>query len=952
MNNIKSEDAASAYLAAIVESSDDAIISKDLNGIITSWNKSAERIFGYSAEEAVGKSILLIIPPERRSEEDHIIGKLRKGERIDHFETTRVTKHGQYITISVTVSPIRDRNGHIIGASKVARDITEQRRIEKALNESEARYRAIVEATPECVKILSPDGTILAMNQAGLGMLEASDIEEIKGKCVHNAIAPEYQEAFSAFHEMIIGGKSGSLEFEVIGLQGGRCFMETHAVPFRSADGITHHLGVTRNITHRKHAEVMLREERETLESLNRLGRALASTLDLHELVQFSTDEATKLTNAAFGAFFYNVTNSQGESYMLYTLSGVPREAFSRFPMPRNTKVFSPTFAGEGTVRVDDITKDPRYGHSAPYHGMPQGHLPVRSYLAVPVISRSGEVLGGLFFGHPDTGIFTAKAARLAEGIAAQAAVSIDNARLYEKIRNSEQRWRTLTEAMPQLVWITKTDGVCEFLSSQWEQYTGAPVKELLGYRWLEYLHPEDRERTAEAWRNAIAGKAAYDIEYRIRRHDGIYRWFKTRGVPMKDHEGNILNWYGTCTDIQDTAEAREQAEAASRAKSEFLANMSHEIRTPMNAVVGLANLLESTINKPARQLEFIRTLKLSAQQLMDLINDVLDIAKLESRQIELEEVPFTFSEVISEIISILAVKAKEKNIELINDQHCDMHTRLIGDPLRLRQILMNLIGNAIKFTEKGSVTVRSHCEKHERENRMDVIIEVIDTGIGIAQEQREHIFNKFTQADSSITRKYGGTGLGLSISKSLIELMSGTITVEGAPGEGSTFRITVSLPIAENSALKNQVTSNYLRPASEEEEAKNKHFRILLVEDYQANVLVATSLLDAFGYPYDLAQTGKEALQKLSDAHFDLVLMDVQMPVMDGFQATRLIREHEKQTGNTPIPIIGMTAHALTGDREKCLRAGMDEYISKPFQPEELKELLDSFSARKQKQA
>ncbi|MDB5023703.1 MAG: domain S-box protein [Mucilaginibacter sp.] len=299
-----------AMLAAIVASSDDAIISKKLDGVITSWNKAAERLFGYTEQEILGKHITILIPLLRRQEEQLIIDKVRNNQSFDHFETVRVTKTGEEIPISLTVSPIHDSKGQIIGASKIVRDISRQ-----------------------------------------------------------------------------------------------------------------------------KSSENRLRQYAENLEILNSVGKAIAEDLDIQSILQKVTNATTQLTNAAFGAFFHNVTNEHGQFYQLYTLSGAPKEAFDKFGMPRNTAVFHPTFTGQGVVRVDDITKDPRYGKNPPHFGMPEGHLSVVSYLAVPVTSKSGSVLGGLFFGHPEPGIFTADHEQLISAIAVQTAVALDNAKLYEEIK-------------------------------------------------------------------------------------------------------------------------------------------------------------------------------------------------------------------------------------------------------------------------------------------------------------------------------------------------------------------------------------------------------------------------------------------------------------------------------------------------------------------------------------
>jgi PAS domain S-box-containing protein len=305
-------------LAAIVESSEDAIVGKNLKGIVTSWNAAAERIFGYTATEMIGTSIRRLIPEDRQMEEDETLAKIRRGERIEHFETIRRRKDGSLVNIALTISPIRDGDGTVVGASKIARDISEAKRAES-----------------ERIRLLHENATVTAQ--------------------------------------------------------------------------------------------------------LNKVGRVVASGLDRESIVQAVTDAATELTGAQFGAFFYNVSNSSGESYTLYTISGVPREAFSQLPMPRNTAVFEPTFRGTGMVRSDDITKDPRYGHNAPYHGMPAGHLPVRSYLAVPVLSHSGEPLGGLFFGHSEVGQFSDRHERLAVGVASWASVALQNAALYISVQEASR---------------------------------------------------------------------------------------------------------------------------------------------------------------------------------------------------------------------------------------------------------------------------------------------------------------------------------------------------------------------------------------------------------------------------------------------------------------------------------------------------------------------------------
>jgi signal transduction histidine kinase/CheY-like chemotaxis protein len=378
-------------------------------------------------------------------------------------------------------------------------------------------------------------------------------------------------------------------------------------------------------------------------------------------------------------------------------------------------------------------------------------------------------------------------------------------------------------------------------------------------------------------------------------------------------------------------------AEKANRVKSEFLANMSHEIRTPMNAIIGLANILLTT-RLDDKQKKCVTVLQTSADGLMDLINDLLDIEKIESETIELESAPFNMTAILEQVISVMSARAHEKNIGLDVKYEAGLYKTFIGDSGRIRQILLNLVGNAVKFTNEGSVSVFLS-NGGGGNGTKNINISVTDTGIGISENRVFEVFGRFIQADSSITRIYGGTGLGLAISKSLAERMGGSITVTSEVGVGSVFTLHLCLPVlaSENSLLPNGENIIYL-----DKKENIQKLPILLVEDYEPNILVATIMLNNFGYRYELARNGQEAIDKFSPGKYSLILMDVQMPIMDGYETTRHIRGFEKvKDNNKRIPIIAMTAHALKGDREKCVGVGMDDYIPKPFNPHQLQAIL-----------
>jgi CheY-like chemotaxis protein len=362
---------------------------------------------------------------------------------------------------------------------------------------------------------------------------------------------------------------------------------------------------------------------------------------------------------------------------------------------------------------------------------------------------------------------------------------------------------------------------------------------------------------------------------------------------------------------------------------------MSHEIRTPMNAIYGLSQILAASKPLTAKQEQFIQTLQTSSEAMLALINDLLDISKIEASSVELENIPFNLAQLVDDVTSVISVQAKLKHLQVTVEGNLGNESVYLGDPTRLRQVLTNLCSNAVKFTEKGSITIAVNEGDAGKRGLRPVTVEVRDTGIGIAPDQIDAIFQKFVQADSSITRKYGGSGLGLAISKRLIEIMGGTIDVASVPGQGSTF--TLRLPLRPGSPANGKhaplpLTSR--KPVAAQG-------RILLVEDNYPNVLVATTFLEEFGYSYDVASNGHDALRCLEDGQYDAVLMDVQMPKMNGWDTTRAIREEERAARRARLPVIGMTAHALSGDRERCMDAGMDDYICKPFDGNELRAKL-----------
>lgn len=497
---------------------------------------------------------------------------------------------------------------------------------------------------------------------------------------------------------------------------------------------------------------------------------------------------------------------------------------------------------------------------------------------------------------------------------------------------HTTDHFRSLTEELPQIVWTSDEGGSVTFFNRQWYRYTGLPPGSLDAPGWSSVVHPDDLPLVIKEAQRMRCEDGNFQAEYRLRRFDGQYRWHLGRSITLRNREGGTLHRLGTATDIDDQKRmaeeraqllAREQmAQEASQLKSQFLANMSHEIRTPMNGVIGMVDLMLGT-PLTAEQKEYAEAISHSAGALLAVINDILDHSKVEQGKLHMENLAFHLRETVREVEKILKPQVLRKGLHIEIDICSDLPDFVRGDPGRLRQVLLNLLGNAVKFTPCGKLCLRV-VPKASRTPSDEVLFEIIDTGVGLHSQNFERIFLPFVQADCSATRQYGGTGLGLSISKRLVELMHGQIGVRSEVGKGSTFWFTLPLPRAEEERLSVRKTESH--PLAEK-----SPLRILVAEDNEVNQMVAVRMLRKMGYQADVAANGADVLKALEDYDYDLVLMDCQMPVMDGWQTTEVIRR-SSQNKKFRIPIIALTAGAMKSDEARCLQVGMDDYLPKPI--------------------
>ncbi|MEA2796011.1 MAG: hypothetical protein QOI87_3391 [Bradyrhizobium sp.] len=514
--------------------------------------------------------------------------------------------------------------------------------------------------------------------------------------------------------------------------------------------------------------------------------------------------------------------------------------------------------------------------------------------------------------------------------------VEAEQQKLDQRLRDQQFYTRSLIESNIDALMTTDPSGIITDVNKQMEALTGCSRDELIGAPFKDCF--TDPERAEAAIKLVLGVKKVTDYELTARARDGKQTVVSYNATTFYDRSRTLQGVFAAARDVTERKrveaelqQAKAAAEHASQAKSDFLASMSHEIRTPMNAIMGVADLLAKT-DLSAAQEKYVQIFRRAGDHLLDLINDILDLSKIEASQLELEQRGFSLKEKLEKVTEMVAPRAKEKGLTLVCEIAPNVPDDVVGDSTRLRQVLLNLLGNAIKFTQSGQVSLRvAPCPESSSSTAMRFTFTVADTGMGIPGDKLDQVFERFTQADSSTTRRFGGSGLGLTISKRLVELMGGRIWVESEVGQGTAFAFTVPLEIwaADNRPASVSIGTGPKLPLPA--------LRILLADDSPDNCTIMMAYLEHTPYRVEIAATGAIACEKFKEGNYDLVVMDWQMPIMDGLSATRAIRAWEQANDRPPTPIVALTASASKGDKEKCLAAGCTAFLTKPIKQEVL---------------
>ncbi|MBD1396171.1 PAS domain S-box protein [Pontibacter sp. JH31] len=860
-------------IRAILDAIPDLMFIIDKDGIYKEVHYKEVKKSNYPAEEIIGKSVFDLLPSPLNQEVYESVNEVLLTEQIDTLEYELDTPDGR-----------RSFEGRIVKYDDdqvltIIRDITLERISAQELKEKNDFIRLVLDTSPTLIYVKDGKGNFKLANQECAALFGLTPEEIVDRHVGEFHLLPQELEHYSKVDKRVIEtGQEERVLDKFTSPSGQVEWFSSIKKPLLTHNGEVHVLGISTNITEQYNASKRLEESEELHRLLSENSRDL---ICLHEL------DAT-----------YLYVSKASEDLLGYT----PDELIGRSPYEFH--------------HPDDLQMVYKTGHQKAFHEKSNSVVQHRkrhkngTYVWVetsirPILSAEGEVLK-----------FQSSSRNITDRRLAE-----------EALKNSEKKYRDLINYSQAYICTHDMQGRILTVNPYLLNTLGYQEEEVVGKVLMQFFPLLHRPHFPEYLRQ-IETMAVVDGILCIlnKAKEERYLFYQNYRVSEEGQEGYVICIAQDITDrIQTERElkkAKEAAEESARVKENFLANMSHEIRTPLNGILGMAGLLAKTRLEEPQQ-NFLKIINQSADNLLVVINDILDVAKIEAGKMELESIPFNVVDVVHAAFQVQRYKAEEKEIALQLGELKLEHTLLQGDPYRLNQVLLNLLNNAVKFTEEGSVTLSARTLE-ETASTLTIEFSVADTGIGVPECKHEVIFEGFTQAYSSTTRKYGGTGLGLSICKNLVERQGGDIWVENNEAGGSTFKFMLTYPKSSEKELpaKENVVTDFKSLGS---------VRVLLAEDNEVNVFLAQSIMEDWGFSLDVALNGVDAVHMMQENDYDIVLMDIQMPLLSGIDATLQIRDLQ-DSRKASIPIIALTANALKGDAEKYLQAGMNDYLSKPF--------------------
>jgi len=941
-------------LASIVEFSHDSIISKSLDGVITSWNKGAEKMFGYKPEQAIGKHISLIIQTDLLYEEHNFLERIFRNEIIENYETSRLRSDGVQIFVSLTISPVKDKTGNIVGISKIARDITERKK---------ASYtRNLIEVSLDPLVTVNIEGKITDFNEA-LAIITGISREKLIGTDFFDYFTDQ-QKAREVYKEVFAKGYVSNASLTIRHIDGKLTDVLFNGSVYNNDKGNVQGIViVARDVSEQMWAkEIQIANKELAFQNKEKENRAAELDIANKELAYQNNEKEKRAAELNIANMELAYQNDEKEKRAAELNIANKELAFQNDVKGKR--------ADELVIAIKELAfqndeKEKRADELIIANKELAFQNDEKEKRAVELVIANKELAfqndekekraAELYLANLELIFQTSeKEKRAAELAIADIELAFQNKEKEKReIANKEleafnysvqlasQYSRSLIEASLDPLFTISPEGKITDLNEASVKITGVAREQLKGTDFFNYF--TDPSKAREGYQQVFANGFVSNYPLTIKDHKLTDVLFN--GSVYKDGQGNVLGIVVVARDVTEqkriekelteaiviaelatelAEEAKIKAEDAMKlandsvkSKQQFLSNMSHEIRTPMNAIIGFTKVVLKT-ELTAKQKEYLTAIKLSGDALIVLINDILDLAKVDSGKMTFEKIPFKLALSLSAMIHLFETKILEKNLFLTKVYDNKIPEVLIGDPVRLHQIILNLVSNAVKFTNKGTITVGVRLLS-ENEEIATVEFSVTDTGIGISESKIGKIFENFQQASSDTSRLYGGTGLGLAIAKQLVEQQGGTIMVTSRVDEGSSFSFILSFAKTKADAIFE--TDIIVL------DAKNKNIRVLVVEDIALNQLLMKTLLDDFGFERDIAANGRIAIEKLQNKTYDIILMDLQMPEMNGFDATDYIRNQM----HSKVPIIALTADVTTVDLAKCKAVGMNDYIAKP---------------------